>query len=188
MKTTNILLLATLLLALACKDGKTYVEMLEDEKNAISQYIADNGYEILHAFPADTVFQPHQFFLAENGLYLNIVARGVPVVYRDTEKITMRVLRFHLFSVTGEAAFTPATDNAFVASYLYNFPTAYMEGSNGAYEIISEGSVYPLLKGYVGYEGIARMIIPSKISNSYCKSQVWPVLIEIKYTGENLPE
>jgi hypothetical protein len=189
-KNNSFILLATLFFLVACSDGKTYVEMLEDERNAISQYIAVNNYQILNTFPIDTVFQSNEFFLAENGLYLNIIKKGTPTVYKDGEKITLRLKTLQLFSIE-ETAYHKEDNEAMSLTYLYNYPTNYQEGNNSVfysqYEIICEGSVYPLIKKYVGYEGAAKMIIPSKIGNSYCKSQVWPMYVEISYTGEEIP-
>ncbi|MDR1122278.1 MAG: DUF4827 domain-containing protein [Dysgonamonadaceae bacterium] len=186
MKNKSFILLATLFFLLACNNGKTYVEMLEDERNAISRYIASNNYQILNTLPADTIFQSNEFFLAENGLYLNIVKKGTPVVYKDGEKITMRLKALQLFSIEETVL---SGDRK--STYLYNYPTLSQESGSsalyGQYEIISEGSVYPLINKYIGYEGVAKMIIPSKIGNSYCKSQVWPMYVEISYTGEEIP-
>jgi hypothetical protein len=53
-------------------------------------------------------------------------------------------------------------------------------------EIVCEGTVYPLK--YVGYEGRVKLIVPSKLNNLVCKSQVWPLYAEIIYTTANMPE
>lgn len=186
MKNKIFILLCACISFFACKDGKTYIEMLEDEQNAISRYIADNGFEILNTFPADTVFQPNQFYRTGNGLYINIVKKGIPVTYKSGEFVYMRAKTLHWFYSSDQTLYQYKDEDAIVYKYLYGIPTVYQD--NGSmYEVICEGSVYPLQ--YVGYEGYVKLIVPSKLGNSICKSgsYVYPMYVEIIYTTEEIP-
>jgi hypothetical protein len=181
-----LLCLAMSLLFFACSDGKTYIEMLEDEQNAIARYIADNGFEILNTFPQDAVFQPNQFYRTEDGLYINIVKKGIPVTYTNGEIIYMRYPTLHFFHGTySEDILQTKDEEAYITAYIYGIPTVYQD-SGSPDNIICDGTVYPLQ--YVGYEGRVKLIVPSKLGNSACKSSVWPMYIELIYTTAHIPE
>ncbi len=159
-------------LSASCSKGKSYVELLKEEQTAISRFIDDNNFVILDKFPADTVFAANEFYKTSDGLYVNIIQKGIPLNYIYNENIYLDVKDFILFKND-----TTHYDLG-VFRILYNNTYSYTFEQNS--NIICDGILYPLQ--YVGYEGKAKLIIPSKQSTSYYQSQVTPLYIgEVTY-------
>ena len=63
-------------MAVSCGKTKSYTDMLNDEKKAISRLIDERGFEILSEFPKDSIFKENQYVKLKSGLYLRIIDKG----------------------------------------------------------------------------------------------------------------
>lgn len=66
-------------LFLSCSDTKTYAEQLEDERNAIDEFIAEKGIKVIseEEFLTDTItdVELNEYVVFTNGVYMQIVKR-----------------------------------------------------------------------------------------------------------------
>ena len=160
-------------LSAACNKGKSYTELLKEERTAIDRLIIQNDFVILKEFPADTVFGEKEFYKTSDGLYLNIIDRGIPVEYKDNWSIYLRYRGYMRFKNDT----TKYSDMSGQIKFMYNVPSSYLVYS----DILCNGIMEPLK--YVGYEGKARLIIPSKQGTSAAEAGVYPVYFdEVIYT------
>ena len=80
MKIKNILLLALPAVMLAaCKDSKSYNELLDEEDKAVNSFLANQKVEL--AVPADTVFEtgenaPYYRLDEEGNVYMQVINTG----------------------------------------------------------------------------------------------------------------
>ncbi len=172
----------------SCSDSKTYAELLAEEKDAISKFIADSGYVVINNFEGDSLYNPATKKLVKmsNGMYLAIINKGSKT---DTAVpyITTVTFRFKMAKVlTGN-------DTSYVSNY-FNFrdssPNLFKykaQATTQSYHYTSgrtmlcEAIQYPM--DFLGNGAIVKMIIPSKISFTDYQSSVKPLYIsELKYT------
>ena len=71
-----VLILCAACLMGSCSKTKSYTDMLNDEKKAISRLIDSLDIEVLKDFPDDSIFAENQFVKLDNGVYMNIIDRG----------------------------------------------------------------------------------------------------------------
>jgi len=172
----------------SCSDSKTYAELLSEEKDAISKFIADSGYVVINNFEGDSLYNPatKKLVRMSNGMYLAIINKGSKT---DTAVpyVTKVTYRFKLAKVlTG-------SDTSYISNY-YNFRDAYpnqfiykAQATTQSYHYTSgttmlcEAIQLPIT--FLGNGAIVKMIIPSKISFTDYQSSVKPLYIsELKYT------
>lgn len=172
----NILLIVcAALLTLSCSKTKSYTDMLNDEKKAIEQLIAREGIEVLKDFPKDSVFEPNQFVILDNGVYLNIVDRGdndravlnkTKILSRFSATMFTRKDSSKIYSNYGPSGgkygpvefiygqFTPisnpTTNNKEDYMYEYDLNAMLSEGMETGLE-------------YVGNKGKVKLIVPFKV-------------------------
>lgn len=89
----NIYYLLFILVALAfgfqsCNNGKTYAELVEDETDAINQYISENDIEVINesqfaAQDSMNIGENEYVLLEESGIYMHVCYRGDGEVLED---------------------------------------------------------------------------------------------------------
>jgi hypothetical protein len=60
----------------SCDDGKTYAELLNEEKILIADYIKRNNIQVLKTFPTDNKWNDSMYVLTKSGLYFQLVNLG----------------------------------------------------------------------------------------------------------------
>ncbi len=60
----------------SCDDSESYTDMLNAQRKAINNLIADSGFVILSKFPTDSVFASNEFVKLDDEFYLNIIDKG----------------------------------------------------------------------------------------------------------------
>jgi len=159
---------SAVLFTVSCNDTKSYTDMLNDEKDAISKLldtltIDGQRATVLSDFPTDSIFKPHEFYKLENGVYLNIIEKGEDK--RAIERQTSIISRFAVKGLIKEPNTFNSLDNSqdnpgasftkFVYGNYYSFQPGSLE-----YFFIGEG-VNNALK-YVGDYGRVKLIVPFK--------------------------
>lgn len=71
-----------------CNNGKTYAELMEDEKDAIEQYISENDIDVIDEAQfaeqdSMTVGENEYVLLDESGIYMHVCYRGDGEVLED---------------------------------------------------------------------------------------------------------
>ncbi len=90
-----LLMLCTLLVATSCENYETYSDMKEKERNAINQFISDNGIKVIDeaTFKAqgqttDTTANQYVRF-ERNGVYMQICRKGIGSIIEENKNVTI---------------------------------------------------------------------------------------------------
>lgn len=158
----NILLIVfATLLVVSCDKTKSYTDMLNAEKKAISRLIDEEGIEVLDDYPENGVFGPNQYVKLENGVYLNVIDSGNG--QRAVQYKTNVFCRFIAENfMTGD---TVLYDNLTTSStppveFKYDLYTSPIEGAGYFNQFLGEGINTPL--AYVGDSSYVKLIVPFK--------------------------
>jgi hypothetical protein len=177
-------MIAIMTIASCSKSARTYTQMLNDEKKAISRIIAREGFEVLNSFPANGVFGENQFFELSNGVYINIVDSGNGNRAIPGSTVVLARLEAEYWDVLADTSYVY---NGFSSNF---YPLRFTYGSNLLSpvpqifgDLYSDGVVTGL--AYVGDSSLIRAIIPFKVGSSYQKTNGDPVYISrLRYIFE----
>jgi len=208
MKLTSLLpmLAAAALLLQSCDDYETYAEKKEKERNAINQYIKDNGINVISEaeFKTDTttdVSRNEYVLFSSSGIYMQIVRRGCGEMLKNGETATV-LSRFTEYNILGDSV--QLTNNY---SYYSDIPETmtitmgkgvvssgvFVSGSSLMYSqygttAVPNGWLVPFSYIRVGRQDnpndeIAKvnLIVPAAQGQSSASSQVYPCHYEITF-------
>ena len=195
----TLIVLALVLLTLACNDYETYSEMKERERDAIEQFISDSSFVIIgedqfHAQGDSTIGNKQFVQLSKSGIYMQIVRKGGGEKLKDGESLSI-ICRFiekslldtiKLFNNTMTTVFdrdimnVSRTGSTYTASYI----SGVMLSTYGS--TVPEGWLVPLQ--YINLsrrqDQLARvkLIVPhSQGTTNNAKSNVKPYYYDITY-------
>ena len=89
----------------ACDDTKTYAEMMEDEDNAIEEFIRDSSITVIsqsqfYANDSTTDVSKNEYVQLASGVYMQIVKKGstnLADTIRPNEEVLVRFSEYSLF-------------------------------------------------------------------------------------------
>jgi len=164
MKKISILLIVFGIMFSSCGDKiKSFKEHKKDEREAIDNLIAREGFVILNQYPADSIFGEKEFVKLDNECYLNVIDSGNG--NRADSAKTVVLMRCSNVAISKR-------DSTEVSNFPNNFePMEFVYGNileakirasqdplSIEYYLLSPG-VESALK-YVGENAVVRMIIP----------------------------
>ncbi|MDH6534893.1 DUF4827 family protein [Parabacteroides sp. 52] len=179
------------LIVVSCSSKtKSYTDMLNAEKKAISRLFAAEGFEEIKKYPADGVFGENQFVKLDNGVYLNVVDSGNGTraelgKTRVYSRFSVRYFMSDTFTIsnigensggTGPLVFqygigvepqpSPSSFQSELERYFFS------EGFQSALE-------------YVGDQAIVKLIVPFKVGSQDLMSAGEPLFYEkVQYKFE----
>ena len=169
-----------LLTTASCKKGKSYAELLKEEKTAIARYIDENNWDVRTTFPDKVPFDPHVYYLTDEGLYLQIVDEGEqPAVdFTSTNPDDDVTVRFKERTYIKNNNINSGI--GFSELFKYNSPVTYINSP-----VVCQGFLIPLRKEYgLGHGAVVNLLIPSKLGILSEQSYVLPIFYqEVKYTA-----
>ena len=145
------------------KKFKSFKQWKKEEKEAITNLIAKEGFEILDKYPANGVFGEKQFLKLDNECYLNVIDSGNGK--RADSLITVVLMRCSYIGIAiGDTTRSSIFGNQFEPlEFVYGNMNeakyrAQQNTSSNAYFFLSPGLESALR--YVGDNAVVRMIIP----------------------------
>lgn len=174
-----MMILGAVMMIASCNKTKSYTDMLKAEQKAIDRLIDEEGLEILSEYPADGVFKDNQFYILDNGVYLNVIDSGNGNRYTNGTVVQSRFrVKFFMSdtieinNLTYDLYGGPA---AFTATFSDYYSTVVQAASGNAVptSFISEGLASGL--EYVGDSSYVKLIVPFKVSGSDFMSQGEPL-------------
>lgn len=180
----------------ACSDSKTYAEMLEDEQNAINQFIKDNKIQVITAsqFEASgnvTDLDKNEYVQLSNGVYMQIVDKGKAEAdsIKDRAVVTVRFMEYDImekdttngnfnaplmldvfdYSITGTYA-SGQFRQGMMAEFIYKY-------GNGSKQV-PEGWVTPMR--FIRDKARVKLIVPSKVGHSPAMQYVTPYYYDLR--------
>ncbi|MDR0537351.1 MAG: DUF4827 domain-containing protein [Tannerellaceae bacterium] len=154
----------------SCNNTKSYTDMLKEQKRAISKLFADSGLVLLRSYPANGVFAPNEFYIMDNGVYLNVVDSGNG--NRAVPGLTSIVCRFHANILMDTVPYENMSNGSFPLIYTYG-QTGYTSQEASMQYFFCTAMFSPL--AYVGDSSEVKIIIPFEISSSYYQNKGNPV-------------
>ena len=192
----KLLLLFFILLAVgfsfqACDDTKTYAEMLEEEDDAIADFINKEGIKVISQTEFDSVtdVEKNEFVQLSSGVYMQIVDKGSdnPAdTVRENEVILVRFMEYSLLDqdttlsnlsfpyLVEEFRYT-ATSSSIAGIFSQNSSLMY---SWYGYTAVPAGWLVPM--PFIRDMAHVRLIVPSKMGHQAAMQNVYPFYYDIK--------
>ncbi|WP_300812256.1 DUF4827 domain-containing protein [uncultured Bacteroides sp.] len=174
----------------ACDDTKTYAEMLEEEDQAIDDFIKENGIKVISQsefYAQDSMTAENEYVRLASGVYMNIVDKGSED-RNDTVKANDIVLvRFMEYSILDKDT-TLSNLNApeTVDEFRYTVSSSSIAGifisgymlSYYSSTAVPPGWLVPL--SYVRDMAHVKLIVPSKMGHQTASQYVYPYFYDIR--------
>ena len=195
----KLLLLFFILLAVgfsfqACDDTKPYAEMLEEEDDAIADFINKEGIKVISQTEffdnaSVTDVEKNEFVQLASGVYMQIVDKGsdnLADTVRNNEVILIRFMEYSLLDqdttisnlsfpyLTEEFRYS-ATSSSIAG--IFNTNSSLMYSWYG-YTAVPAGWLVPM--PYIRNRAHVRLIVPSKMGHQAAMQNVYPFYYDIK--------
>ena len=192
----KLLLLFFILLAVgfsfqACDDTKTYAEMLEEEDDAIADFINKEGIKVISQtefFDNDSVtdVEKNEFVQLSSGVYMQIVDKGSDNPADTVKNNDLVLVRFMEYSLLDkDTTLSNLTLPYLVDEYKYTASSSSIAGifiqglmyMAYGYTAVPAGWLVPL--PYVRDKAHVRLIVPSKMGHQSAMQYVYPYYYDI---------
>jgi len=201
-----LMAIVTALLMQSCNDYETYAEKKEKERNAINQYIIDNGINVITEaeFKTDTatnVSNNEYVLFSSSGIYMQIVRRGCGEMLKNGETATV-LCRFSEYNIMGDSLqlannvpyyvdvpekMTVTMGKGVVSSGVFVAGESLMYSKYGT-TAVPNGWLVPFSYIRVGRQSTpddeiakVRLIVPAAQGQSSASSSVYPCYYEITF-------
>lgn len=168
---------------MACKDSKSYAELLTDEAKAVNNFLANQN--VILQLPADGNFiegkdAPFYRLDDDGNVYMQVIDSGdKEQMAQDDELVYFRFTRYSLYNYnpdTGEmSGGWGNADDLSVGSASFRFGNYTLSSSS------QWGSGIQLPLSYVGLESEVNLVIKSQYGLSSEISQVVPFYYNVRY-------
>lgn len=192
----KLLLLFFILLAVgfsfqACDDTKTYAEMLEEEDDAIADFINKEGIKVISQtefFDNDSVtdVEKNEFVQLSSGVYMQIVDKGSDNPADTVKNNDLVLVRFMEYSLLDkDTTLSNLTLPYLVDEFKYtasssSIASIFIQGlmyMAYGYTAVPAGWLVPL--PYVRDKAHVRLIVPSKMGHQSAMQYVYPYYYDI---------
>ena len=192
----KLLLLFFILLAVgfsfqACDDTKTYAEMLEEEDDAIADFINKEGIKVISQtefFDNDSVtdVEKNEFVQLPSGVYMQIVDKGSDNPADTVKNNDLVLVRFMEYSLLDkDTTLSNLTLPYLVDEFKYTASSSSIAGifiqglmyMAYGYTAVPAGWLVPL--PYVRDKAHVRLIVPSKMGHQSAMQNVYPYYYDI---------
>lgn len=155
-----------LVLLAACENSNNYSQLLKAEEELIEDWLMRNEITLLDEFPADTVFGANEMYHFEDGIYFQLIEKGVGDTLRSGDKLILRYKQSTLDEYPMVEDYWTTQDRPYPNEIIYGSLTNSCEGWQKAFELMQKSEAH------------ARIIVPSKLGRS--TSDVIPYFYEMK--------
>lgn len=175
----------------ACDDTKTYAEMLEEEDNAIADFIHKEGIKVISQtefFDNDstTNVEENEFVQLSSGVYMQIVDKGSDNPADTVKNNDLILVRFMEYSlIDQDTTLSNLNIPYLVDEFKYTVSSSSIAGiftqglmySGYGYTAVPAGWLVPL--PYVRDRAHVRLIVPSKMGHEGAMQYVYPYYYDI---------
>ncbi len=187
-----LFLIACCLAFQACDNTKTYAEMLDDEKKAISEFIKDHNIKVIsqsefYKNDSTTDTLKNEYVQLASGVYMQIVDKGSKLAADTVKKNDLILVRFMEYSIFDkDTTLSNINDPQLPDEFKYTITSTSIAGifTQGymltAYSstAVPAGWLVPLT--YIRDKAHVRLIIPSKMGHSSAMQAVYPYFYDIR--------
>ena len=175
----------------SCSNTKSYADMLDDEKAAISSFIKDHDIKVItqsefYANDSTTDLSKNEYVHLVNGVYMQIVDKGstnAEDTVRRNDKILVRFMEYSIMAA--DTTLSNLNNPEVVDEFNYTtsgsslsgiFTQGYMYSVYGS--SVPAGWLVPL--PYIRSMGHVKLIVPSKMGHSTASRDVSPYFYDIR--------
>lgn len=194
MKKLTLFFLSLLALTIsfqACDNSKTYAEMLDEEKDAINDFIKDHNIKVIsqsqfYAQDSVTNLDENEFVQLASGVYMQIVDKGsdnIADTVKNNDEILVRFMEYDI--IRKDTALSNLTAAETVDAFRYTVTSSsiaglFLQGYMMAYytTAVPAGWLVPL--EYVRDRAHVRLIVPSKMGTQNAIQAVYPYYYDIR--------
>jgi hypothetical protein len=155
-----------LLAMVACESNENYSQLLEAEEVLIEDWLGRNNIVLLDEFPLDTVFGENEMYHFEDGIYFQLIKKGVGDTLRTGDNLILRYKQSTLDLYPVVEDYWTTQDRPYPNEITYGSLSNSCEGWQKAFELMKKS------------ESHARIIVPSKLGRN--DSEVIPYVYEMK--------
>lgn len=175
----------------SCSNTKSYADMLDDEKAAISAFIKDHDIKVItqsefYANDSTTDTLKNEYVHLSSGVYMQIVSKGSTDPADTVRKNDKILVRFMEYSIMAADTTLSNLDNPEVVDE-FNYTTSgsslsgiftqgYMSSVYGS--SVPSGWLVPL--PYIRSMAHVKLIVPSKMGHSTASQYVYPYFYDIR--------
>lgn len=174
-----IFVAALVALSVSCSDDKSYAQLLNEENQAVNNFLADQ--QVVLGIPEDTVFvtgpQAPYYRLDDDGvLYMQVLNAGTPGNrVKDDEQIYFRYTRYAMSAYRNGKLGTPEGNTLTLVACWFRYNNFRIQGSSQW----GQGIQYPLALLPVDCE--VNLIIKSRMGFTDEQSDVQAYLYHLTY-------
>jgi len=184
--------MAAIVLISACSDGKSYADMLTEERKAANYYLAQ--HRVVDGIPDDNKFEtgpdaPYYRMDEDGNVYMQVLNPGTADnKVEDDQQVYFRFARYNLqtFQTSGYATVDDAVaagelapeGNAFNLTY---GATWFRYGNFSTNTLSQYGSAIQLPLGYLGLDCEVNLVVKSQLGFTSEMANVVPYLYNIRY-------
>lgn len=166
MKIKSLGIMLLLLLLAACENSTNYSQLLKAEEELIQDWLLRNDITLLDEFPADTVFAANEMYHFDEGIYFQLLEKGVGDTLRKGDKLVLRYRQSTLDIYPMVEDYWTTQDRPYPSEISYGSLSNSCEGWQRAFELMKKSEAH------------ARIIVPSKLGRN--NSEVIPYVYEMK--------
>jgi hypothetical protein len=155
-----------LIAMVACESETNYSQLLKAEEELIDSWLARNEIVLLDEFPTDTVFGANEMYHFEDGIYFQLIEKGVGDTLRTGDKLVLRYRQSTLDEYPVVEDYWTTQDRPYPNEIIYGSLSNSCEGWQKAFELMKKSDAH------------ARIIVPSKLGRN--DSEVIPYVYEMK--------
>jgi hypothetical protein len=173
----------------ACSGSVTYAELLEDEKEAINNFIFDNDIKVITQKEFQdagcvTDVNKNEFVLTTSGVYMQIIDKGSEVIGDTIRNNDMVIVRYAEYRLEKDSAATLVMSNLGVGQITNPDIFRYQKSSSSVSGIFKSGMMYYVYSSqtvpqgwlipfnYVRDGARVKLIVPSKMGHETAMSAV----------------
>jgi hypothetical protein len=173
----------------ACSDSVTYAELLEDEKEAINNFIFDNDITVITQKEFQdagcvTDVSKNEYVLTTSGVYMQIIDKGSEVLGDTIRNNDMVIARYAEYRLEKDSAATLVMSNLGVAQIANPDIFRYQKSGTSVSGLFTSGMMYYVYSSqtvpqgwlipfnYVRDGARVKLIVPSKMGHETAMNAV----------------
>lgn len=176
-----LIAVALMLGASACKDSKSYAELLNEETKSVNAFLADQN--LILDIPEDSVFlcgpdAPYYRLDEDGNVFMQVIDPGSDRKVPDNAQVYFRFTRYNLHEYAATGVLPSGYGNS---EDMLSGNASFRFGNYTLTSSSQWGSAIQLPLNFLGYDCEVNLVVKSQLGLSSEISQVIPYLYNLRY-------
>lgn len=176
-----LIAVALMLGASACKDSKSYAELLNEETKSVNAFLADQN--LILDIPEDSVFlfgpdAPYYRLDEDGNVFMQVIDPGSDRRVPDNAQVYFRFTRYNLHEYAATGVLPSGYGNS---EDMLSGNASFRFGNYTLTSSSQWGSAIQLPLNFLGYDCEVNLVVKSQLGLSSEISQVIPYLYNLRY-------